>query len=75
MGKPYCSVCCREIDNGWFGKDKYYHQKCKDEVINNLNIYLYDDVTKLIVAKLIDIPLPPPEPKKSKLVMMSMSMK
>ena len=51
---PCCSICSQIIENGWFGKDKYYHEKCKDEVVKNLDIYLYYDVVGIIVNKLID---------------------
>jgi len=53
-GPPCCSICSKKIENGWFGKDKYYHQKCKDDVIKNLDTYLYGDLVGVIVKQLID---------------------
>jgi len=54
MSKLGCFICSQTIENGWFGKDKYYHKKCKDEVIKNLDLYLYEDLVGLIIDKLID---------------------
>ena len=50
---PSCPICSQEIENGFFGKDKFYHQRCKNNVIKKLNVYLYDDVVGIIMNKLI----------------------